>query len=190
MPAKDHAAWDLLPVLPKGPGGRSPLDAARRRTHQYEQAAEGSAEARAGLAAEHELRMRAWALRGPFFGRGLTIAFMALPAAVALLGLAAVLAKAGSRPRWQEAEVMLWSLAPAVIFLIIATRIRLIIQPRRRLGARRCPDCGYDLRGAPPGIDPTATRAAGTADPDVGPRHCPECGAFWPLVPPAPISGA
>lgn len=183
MPAKDHAAWDTLPAPAKTPR-ETPRLRAQARTQRYERAAAGAADALAGLAAEHERRLRAWALTGPFFGRGLTIAFVAVPVAFAAFGLIAVLMKAGPRPRWQEAQVMLGSLSPAVIFLILARTFRRGIQPRRRLGARQCPDCGYDLRGAPPGIDPGALGA------DAGPRHCPECGGFWPLVPPAPISGA
>lgn len=53
----------------------------------------------------------------------------------------------------------------------------------RALKQRSCPDCGYDLRGTPRGIDPSVLGL------DIGPRRCPECGARWPLLPPpAPTS--
>lgn len=185
MPPKDHAAWDLLPVLPKTSGDGTPLErAVRARTEAYERASCEPGEATASLAAEHRRRLDAWALGGAFFGRGLTVLFIGVPALFALLGVTAVVVKGSWPPRVQDLQVLLWSLAPTVIFLILARTFRTVLRPRRRLGARCCPDCGYDLRGAPAGIDPAVLGV------DVGPRWCPECGGFWPLVPPAPVHGA
>lgn len=44
----------------------------------------------------------------------------------------------------------------------------------RSLRDRACPDCNYNLAGAPEGLPGSLA----------GPRTCPECGAPWPLVPP------
>lgn len=77
-----------------------------------------------------------------------------------------------------------WMIALGLIPLAVALSLALIGRDRvhrfiHAIDHRRCPDCGYDLTGAPPAIDPT--RLAGA---DVGPRLCPECGSPWPLLPP------
>lgn len=54
----------------------------------------------------------------------------------------------------------------------------------QRVHARgsRCPDCGYDLRGTPSAVEPTAMMGV-----KIGPRTCQECGCAWPLLfPPVP----
>lgn len=49
----------------------------------------------------------------------------------------------------------------------------------RRLDSLSCPDCGYGLRGTPPGVAPERLKGLPT-----GPAACPECGSPWPLIPP------
>ncbi len=68
----------------------------------------------------------------------------------------------------------------AVMVLVFLWRRSRRTRLRRALKRRLCPDCGYNLRGCPSGLDP------GLLGLDPGPRRCPECGSAWPLLPPRP----
>lgn len=50
---------------------------------------------------------------------------------------------------------------------------------RRRMLRGACPECGYDLAGAPDAVDPALVGAS------CGPERCPECASPWPAVAPA-----
>lgn len=78
----------------------------------------------------------------------------------------------------------------ALLLSLVVLKMVHDVQDQRRYGSlrlavvnRRCPDCGYDLKGAKDGVDPR--RVGGLR---VGPSCCPECGGAWPLLPP-PVPG-
>ncbi len=80
---------------------------------------------------------------------------------------------------WLPSGVLLALAILAVAPLIITLPLRFRARTRRLhlarcLRDRACPDCGYNLAGAPEGLPGSLA----------GPRACPECGAAWPLVPP------
>lgn len=92
-------------------------------------------------------------------------------------------------------EVIVLVLLVSALALVVSTIMGLIlavpwlvwhisrVQRRRRcrlaLEHTRCPDCGYDLKGAPEPIDRAILGGL-----SAGPDRCPECGVPWPLVPP------
>lgn len=99
-----------------------------------------------------------------------------------------------AKPLWIEFRDLLWLLAGAAILwqftlgLILVACVATWVfwewrrSRRHRLASalkhRRCPDCGYDLRGAPIAMDPILIGI------DLGPKRCSECGGVWPLLPP------
>jgi hypothetical protein len=89
-------------------------------------------------------------------------------------------------------------LATLMTLLILATFVARAVVLRRtsRFGPALtrsiCPDCGYDLSGVSPAIDPVDL-----GNLPAGPLRCTECGVPWPLLPPpmpggefAPVRGS
>jgi hypothetical protein len=72
------------------------------------------------------------------------------------------------------------SIAMAIPWLVWhIARLRRRAACRRAIERHGCPDCGYDLTGAPEPIDRAMLRGL-----SAGPNRCPECGSPWPLLPP------
>lgn len=157
------------------------------RTAPFDAATDSDADP-APLAAEYAARVEAFRNRVENAGvapvpdsRRLRILQILLPVALAACILLGYLSAVLSGPvRLVPAFLTLFTIFSTAVLTV---RLLLLHHPLSRLidaiDHRRCPDCGYDLTGAPPAIDPT--RLAGA---DVGPRLCPECGSPWPLLPP------
>lgn len=202
-----YSAWDRLPLT--YPGMTTQLEfepiefeAIRfeHRVRDYVSAAAarpspGGTDSAAPVT-EHRSRTAAWtvALASPNVQDRLDKwmsrrAQTALVAVLAVSGMMFMLASSRSMP-WSE------MLALGAVLLIpigigavigLAYRRRLASRSRdsgfmsiaRSFGERRCPDCGYDLHGLIPAIEPSRVEGL-----DVGPMQCPECRSKWPLVPP------
>jgi hypothetical protein len=65
--------------------------------------------------------------------------------------------------------LLLPPLAGLFCIWFVSARVRFKWIRRTMLKYRRCPHCGYDIRGLP-------------ADPEDGATVCPECGCAWRLA--------
>ena len=176
MPAKDHAAWDLLTVLVHAPsrvkavapGEYRPLSLARTAFLDP-----GADPAR---------------IRETYQQRTKSTEPMRLAPAeiigVVLLGLAALAVGLGLWGGWTALQPSIFAM---VFISAMATyardrNLRMLRRTMNRFLERHCPDCNYDLSAShpQPPLDPN------TLGINLGPCHCPECGALWPLVPPEP----
>lgn len=75
-----------------------------------------------------------------------------------------------------ESVFLFMPLLLLTLFIARKPKVGSGLQEALRLGL--CPDCGYDLSGAPRAVHPSLVGV------DMGPERCPECGTDWPCLPP------
>jgi hypothetical protein len=174
MPAKDHAAWDIVTenvttprrFFRKRNTDFSPF--ARDRTALFGPNADPAA-----IREDYTSRIKnVQPIKTPLVER------MEIPFVFLTLLLLLYWVWVGGSLLRQPAS---WTVpALGLMAYLSNANLRHIRRTINRFVDRHCPDCNYDLSAshADPPLDPESLGI------NLGPRHCPECGALWPLVPP------
>ena len=174
MPAKDHAAWDIVTVLARTPSRLKPVAADEYRPLALDRTAFLNPEADPTLIREaYEQRTKSTDPKRLTFAKIIGIVLQGF--GVLVFGLFFWI---GSRAL-QLFYLVVLSLSLVTMYAR-NRNLRMLRRTKNRFLERHCPDCDYDLSAshADPPLDPESLGI------NLGPRHCPECGAFWPLVPP------
>lgn len=174
MPAKDHAAWDIVTVLTGSPSRIKPVAAHEYRPLALDRTAFLNAGKDPALIREaYEKRTGGTAKMKPPITEVIGIV---------LLGIALLAVGFGLWHRGKPLHSPIyWMVCLSAVVTYTSDRsLRIMRRTINRFVERHCPDCNYDLSvsHADPPLDPQ------TLGINLGPRHCPECGALWPLVPP------
>jgi hypothetical protein len=174
MPAKDHAAWDLVSVLARTPSRIKPAAADEYRPLALARTAFLNPGSDPILVREtYEQRTKSTEPMKPHFAEKIGIALLGV--SFLALGIWLYL---GGKP-FQTPTLWVGCLF-AVGMYTSGRPLRFMRRTTNRFLNRHCPDCSYDLSAshADPPLNPESLGI------NLGPRHCPECGALWPLVPP------
>lgn len=178
MSAKDHSAWDTLPERLRRPAAEfdGPWDGPPTAQLAIERVALVETPPTPDLLrAELAARAAGWTAGDPAESRRASrVLFATLAGVTAVMALGLLTLAMTTSPLLAAPILLLW----APLGYLGWRRLSMRRTVTQRAASRRCPDCGFDLAGAPPGLDAEAFGI------DVGPRWCPECGAWWPLVPP------